>query len=247
MSADLVRLDKFLSASDKMLSRREASEAVRRGRVAIDGKTVTDSKVRVGSSCSVTLDGEPIFYRRYVYLMMNKPKGTIVASSDSHGETLVTDFLPGELLRRGVFPVGRLDRDTTGLLIFTDDGSSAHRALSPKSHVSKTYAFECAPPLTEASRRKIESGVDIGERDGKGRVILTTPAKIEDGRISVTEGKFHQIKRMFHAAGHEITSLSRMEFAGISLDLTLEAGGWRYLTDAETSLFTKDDMIKGDF
>ncbi|MCD7775874.1 MAG: pseudouridine synthase, partial [Firmicutes bacterium] len=134
-----IRLDKYLSDSDKMLSRREAAAVIRRGSVALDGVTVKDPSRHVNEGVTVTLDGDRVTYQEFIYLMMNKPAGCVTAMSDRRGgERLVTEFLPAELLRRDISPVGRLDRDTTGLLIFTDDGMSAHRALSPKTHVTKT-------------------------------------------------------------------------------------------------------------
>lgn len=234
-----MRLDKYISASSG-LSRREAAKAAAKGRVAVGGETVRDGAVQVSPDAEVTLDGVPLVYEEFIYIMMHKPSGYITATEDARpGERVVTDLLPPELMRRGLFPVGRLDRDTTGLLIVTNDGASAHRALSPKSHVAKTYAFTCSPPLTDEMIRALEAGVDIGERDGKGEAVLTAPAVIDGDTITVTEGKFHQIKRMFHAVGSEITSLSRVSFAGIELDGTLAPGEWRRLTDGEISLFTR--------
>lgn len=233
-----MRLDKYVATS-ALLTRSTAAKMIASGRVTVNGAVVKNGKSAVTESDKVTLDGNVLSYSEFVYLMLNKPAGYITATEDARrGEPVVNDLIPEELRRRGVFPVGRLDRDTTGLLIITDDGASAHKALSPKHHVAKTYRFTCAPDLTGEMKSAIESGVDIGERDGAGRVVLTAPAVINGNEITVTEGKFHQIKRMFEAVGSKITSLCRVEFADIALDAELPSGKWRYLTDDEIARFT---------
>lgn len=233
-----MRLDKFVSASAK-LSRRDASRAIAKGRVTVGGSVVRDGACQVKEDDAVTFDGKPLIFARYIYIMMNKPAGFITATEDARpGERVVSDLLPPEIARR-VFPVGRLDRDTTGLLIFTDDGVSAHRALSPKHHVKKTYRFIASTPLTEEMIQNLEHGVDIGEKNGAGEAILTAPAKINGDTITITEGKFHQIKRMFFAIGSEIVSLCRIRFSGIALDPELGVGEWRYLSTEEIELFTE--------
>ena len=235
-----MRLDKFVSSAAE-LSRKDAGRAVGRGRVSVGGDIVRDPSHQVGEDADVTLDGKKLTFSRFVYILLYKPAGFITATEDAHpGERVVLELLPDGIRRRGVFPVGRLDRDTTGLLIITDDGKSAHRALSPKSHVAKSYRFGCEPPLTDEMNVALCRVVDIGERDGRGNVLLTAPAKVEGGVITITEGKFHQIKRMFHAVGSEITSLCRVSFAGIELDASLAPGEWRYLTPEEIRLFTGD-------
>lgn len=233
-----MRLDKYISAAAG-LSRRDASKAIAKGRVSVDGAVMRDGASQIAENAAVTLDGAAVTYEKYIYIMLNKPSGYITATEDARpGERVVTDLLPPELMRRGLFPVGRLDRDTTGLLLITNDGASAHRALSPKHHVKKSYRFTCSPPLTAEMAEALESGVDIGEKNAAGAVVLTAPAKIDGDIITITEGKFHQIKRMFSAVGSGITSLSRVEFAGIELDASLGAGEWRYLDEREITLFT---------
>lgn len=233
-----MRLDKYVSTAAN-ISRRDAARAISAGRVSVEGAVVRNSAAHIDENAQITLDGSALSYSRYIYIMLNKPAGYITATEDARpGERVVTDLLPPELLRRGLFPVGRLDRDTTGLLLITDDGVSAHRALSPKHHVKKSYRFTCEPQLTDEMRERLEGGVDIGERNCAGDIVLTAPAEVRGDIITITEGKFHQIKRMFHAVGSEITSLSRVEFAGIGLDASLGAGEWRYLDDREIALFT---------
>ncbi len=233
-----MRLDKFVSSAVG-LSRRDAGRAIAKGRVTVGGAVMRDGGAQIGEEETVTLDGRLLTYDEFVYIMLYKPSGYITATEDARpGERVVNELLPERYERRGLFPVGRLDRDTTGLLIMTDDGASAHRALSPKHHVAKSYRFGCAPPLTEEMKSHLCRGVDIGERDGKGNAVLTAPARIEGDVITITEGKFHQIKRMFHAVGSEITTLCRVGFAGIELDVALGEGGCRPLTEAEIALFT---------
>lgn len=239
-----MRLDKYISVS-AALTRSGAQRAIRSGRVAVDNVFIRDPAVHITGDECVTLDGAVLTYSEFVYIMLNKPAGYISATEDAHpGERVVTDLLPAQLCQRRLFPAGRLDRDTTGLIIMTNDGVSSHRALSPKNSVAKTYRFTCSPPLTEELKAALESGVDIGEVDSLGRSLLTAPAIVStdfsgsEGEITITEGKFHQIKRMFAAVGSEITSLSRVSFAGITLDESLPTGGWRYLTPEEIEKFT---------
>lgn len=233
-----MRLDKYVSAAAD-LSRRDAARAISKGRVSVNGSVVRDGASHIDESATVTLDGQEIMYQKFIYIMLHKPAGYITATEDARpGELVVLDLLPPELMRRGLFPVGRLDRDTTGLLIITNDGVSAHRALSPKHHVAKSYRFTCSPPLTKEMEAALERGVNIGEKNAVGDTVLTAPAVINGDIITITEGKFHQIKRMFAAVGSGITSLCRVEFSGIPLDPSLAPGEWRYLDDHEIALFT---------
>ena len=227
-----MRLDKYLSSAAS-LSRREASEAVRRGRVSVGGAVASDPAAKIPPDAAVTLDGEPLEYREFVYIMLNKPKG-YVSSTDDPGAPTVLELLPDAIAARGVFPCGRLDRYTTGLLILTDDGALSHRLLAPKSHVEKIYEFTTELPLERTD--ELEAGVHI---DGG---YLTKPCRVEktgerSGRITLREGKYHQIKQMLRAVGNKVTSLRRVEFAGIPLDPDLPEGASRPLTpDEEATL-----------
>ena len=223
-----MRLDKYISASCA-LSRSEASDAVRHGRVSVDGKVVRDPAAKVAPDAQIALDGAVTVYREFVYYMLNKPQG-YVSSTDDPGAPTVLELLPPEAAARGVFPCGRLDRYTTGLMILTDDGKLAHRLLAPKSHVDKTYEFTVRDPLVRTD--ELEAGVHIAGG------YLTAPCRVEatgeySGRITLREGKYHQIKQMLGAVGNEVTSLRRVEFAGIPLDPALAEGEWRPLTAEE--------------
>ena len=162
--------------------------------------------------------------------MLNKPKGYVSATDDSRLPT-VLELLPEKYKRLGLFPCGRLDRDTTGLMLLTDDGELAHFLLSPVSHVPKTYAYECELPLNEDSAARLRSGVDIGEK------ALTKPAELVcdgcRGEITLSEGRYHQIKRMFEAEGNRITELERISFCPLTLDPALKRGEWRELSPEE--------------
>ncbi|MBQ3100182.1 MAG: rRNA pseudouridine synthase [Clostridia bacterium] len=229
-----MRLDKLI-ASQTTLSRKEAAAALRAGRVTLDGKAVRDPAMHVDpEKQEITLDNAVISYKKFLYIMLNKPEG-YVSSTDDPGAPTVLELLPDELRKRELFPCGRLDRYTTGLMILTDDGVSAHYRLSPKHHVEKVYEFTCEKPLGRID--ELEAGVHI---EGG---YLTKPCKVErlsefEGRITLTEGKYHQIKQMLYAVGNKIVTLNRVSFGEILLDPALGRGQWRYLTDAEIALFT---------
>ena len=166
--------------------------------------------------------------------MLNKPQGVVSAGENEKDKTVI-DILPESFKRAGLFPAGRLDKDTVGLVVITDDGESAHAALSPKNHVEKEYYFETADEYDEEDRKAIEGGLTL--RDG----YTTKPCKVErksekSGVITLTEGKYHEIKRLFGARGNKITLLRRDSFGGIRAD-NLALGEWRYMTDEETKIF----------
>ena len=234
----MIRLDRFLREAG-VLSRSEASKAIRARRVTVDGEVVRDPSAHVDPMQSVALDGTFVVRKQFVYVMLNKPGG-YVSSTEDRGPT-VLELLPPEMARMGVFPCGRLDIDTTGLLLMTNDGAAAHALLSPKRHVDKTYRFVCDPPIGEDARRQLETGVDIGD-------CVTIPAVVAPegeapftrGEITLREGKFHQIKRMFCTCGSEIVSLERIRFGALTLDPGLPRGGWRALTEDEESRLLSD-------
>ncbi len=230
------RLDKAFS-SCKMFSRSEITKIIRQKRVAVNGIIVNkpDCKIDLNTDI-VTLDGIKVTFKKYAYIMLNKPLG-VVSSTDDFRDKTVIDILPENFKREGLFPVGRLDKDTLGLVILTDDGVSAHKRLSPKSHVEKVYYFETSDEVLDSAVAEIERGVLL--KDG----YLTKPCKIKmlsknSGEITLTEGKYHEIKRIFGAKNNKITYLERISFGGILLDKKLQRGECRYLTPEEESLFT---------
>ena len=226
----VMRLDKLISECG-LASRTETARACRAGSVTVNGVPVKkpDTSVDPEKDC-VTLRGVPVVWRRYVYLLLNKPQGYVSATEDGDAPC-VTELVPAEYRKMGVFPCGRLDKYTTGLMLLTNDGPLAHRLLAPKSHVTKRYGFRTEAPLTAEDVRRLEAGVDIGGYvTAPCRVTLTAP---DCGVIAITEGKYHQIKRMMEAVGNRITELERLTFGTLTLDPALARGAWRELTGEE--------------
>ncbi len=227
-----MRLDKFLVSTGK-ISRSDAGRAARGGKVTVDGVVEKRADRQIDpDQNAVTLYGERITYRRFTYILLNKPDGVVSATEDGRDRT-VLDLLPDELRRIGLFPCGRLDKHTLGLVLLTNNGPLGHRLLSPRHHVEKRYLYTCRSPLSEDDRRLLERGVTLD--DG----YTTKPARIhasEDGlagEITLIEGKYHQIKRMLEAVDNKIVTLERVSFGPLTLDGTLARGEWRYLTDDE--------------
>lgn len=224
----MIRLDKYLGESG-VFSRSEATRAIRSGRIAVNGEVVRDASAKVDeTTAEVTVDGQTVRWTKYRYVMLNKPDDVVSTTDDTPKS--VMKLFPPEFIRLGMFPCGRLDIDTVGLLLVTNDGPTAHELLSPKHHREKTYGFECLP-LTMEMKKKLEEGVELSDFTSKPCTVQLDDAT--HGRITVTEGKYHQIKRMFHAVGSEITFLERLTFAGLTLDPKLARGEWRELTEDE--------------
>ncbi len=232
-----MRLDKFFSEQG-VLSRTETGAALKQKRVFVNGVVATKKDMKIDEFKDVViLDGKKIKYRKYVYVMLNKPLGYVSATRDGREKTAL-DLLPSELKNLGLFPSGRLDKDTCGLMILTNDGISSHKRLAPKTHEKKAYEYGCADALTDFDKEQIERGITL--KDG----YTTKPCVVEktdafSGKITLTEGKYHEIRRLFGAVGNKITSLKRISFGNIKLDDTLKYGEWRYLTDEEIADFTK--------
>ncbi len=229
-----MRIDKLISDMG-LASRKEAAQIAKRGGVLVDGEPVRDLSRHVDTEKNtVTFQGKEINFRKHVYVMLNKPAGYVSATDDKINP-YVTELLSAELRKMELFPVGRLDKDTVGLMILTNNGVLAHRLLSPKRHVEKDYRFECADALPESVERDFQNGVTLadGYECKPSKIVLNADGK--SGVITLTEGKYHQIKRMIAAVGSKITYLERIRFAKISLDEGLARGEWRYLTDAEIS------------
>lgn len=227
-----MRIDKFLSNMG-VATRSEASRAARAGMILVNGAPVKKADARIDPDAdTVVYCGRRVEYRRYTYIMMNKPDGVVSATEDGRERTVI-DLLPDELRRLGLFPCGRLDKHTLGLMLLTDDGELAHRLLSPKHHVEKKYRFECRSPLSEEDARELEEGATL--EDG----YVTKPSRIElsegglSGYITLTEGKYHQIKRMLESVDNKITYLERITFGPLTLDPSLDRGEWRYLDSGE--------------
>ncbi len=227
-----MRLDKFLSDTGK-LSRKEAGTAIKGGRVTVDGAVLRDPSKHIDpETAAVTIDGESVIFKRFTYILLEKPEGYI-SSTEQGGET-VMKLLPPEYSKKGLFPCGRLDRDTTGVLLITDDGEMAHLLLSPRRHVSKTYRFTLSVPAADDTEARFADGITIGdEKCAPSPVVFDEGRK--SGEITLTEGKFHQVKRMFNAVGTEVVTLRRVRFGPLCEDLSLLPGQWRELTSDETA------------
>ena len=230
-----MRLDKFLVSTGK-ISRSDAGRAARGGKITVNGIVEKKADRHIDPDKDVvTLHGERIVYRRYTYILLNKPAGYVSATEDGRDPTVLT-LLPEELQRIGLFPCGRLDKYTLGLMLLTNDGDLSHRLLSPRHHVEKRYAYTCRHPLSSEDMERLEGGVEL--EDG----YVTKPARMlaedlsQSGIIILTEGKYHQIKRMFEAVDNKIETLERVTFGPLTLDPTLSRGEWRYLSDDEIAL-----------
>lgn len=195
------------------------------------------------NSDHITVQGKPITYRQHVYLMLNKPKGVVCATEDSKHKTVI-DLVPEEWKRRGLFPAGRLDIDTTGFVLLTDDGDFAHRMLSPKKHVAKTYRAKLRNPLQMEAPALFAEGICLLDGTSCLPAKLTVLEAVEQPVVEVVlvEGKFHQIKRMFHAIGNEVLELCRVKIGEVKLDAALPEGSCRPLTEYEqTMIFRRFD------
>lgn len=235
------RLDKFL-CSQGTCTRSEAGRLIRTGRVTVDGKVCRSPADKIDpAAVTVTVDGKAISYAAHVYWMLNKPAGILCVSRDPKAPTVV-DLLPPEQRRRGLFPAGRLDKDTHGLVLLTDDGELAHAMLSPRRHVPKTYRAVLDKPLTEEAAEAFRAGPALED----GTQCLPAQVEVlEEGdrplvEVVIYEGKFHQIKRMFAAVGCHVEWLKRVAMGDLLLDESLPEGAARPLTEEEKmSIFTK--------
>ena len=228
------RLDKIL-ASQGTLSRKEVKEIIKKGRISVNGKVIKDSSVKIDEAVDeVCLDGDLISLKKHIYIMLNKPAG-VVSASDSDTDETVVDLVPDDLYRKGLFPAGRLDKDTTGFVLITDDGDFAHRILSPKNHIFKTYIAGLEHPLSQEDIKSLENGITLG--DGtvlkEAKVEVITDEDKPTVSIMICEGKYHQVKRMFAARGNKVVSLHRVKMGELELDRALNPGECREITAEE--------------
>lgn len=231
------RIDKILAAALK-LSRTDVKKLMKKQRVTVGGERVTDPNVKVDTCTDeIAINGKPIVYQKHIYIMLNKPKGVVSASTDRDAKTVV-DLVPENLKRSGLFPAGRLDADTTGFVLITDDGDFAHRILSPKNHVEKTYIALLENEISDGDIEKFKSGVEL--KDG----TLCLESKLErigerTVKVVIHEGKYHQVKRMFAALGNHVIELRRVQMGKLKLDESLKEGECREITDAELEMITE--------
>lgn len=228
------RIDKLL-VQGGVGSRRDVQKIIRDGRVQINGEICKKPETKVNeNSDEIAVDGQAVNCEKYVYIMMNKPAGVVSATVDNRDKTVI-DILPREMKRNGLFPAGRLDKDTEGLLIITNDGDFAHRMLSPKKHVDKTYIAELDKPITEEIVRKFKDGVIFAD----GTKCLSAKLEIGEsvdkriGIVTICEGKFHQVKKMFEVFGIKVVHLKRISVGQLYLDGNLPIGGCKLMTDLD--------------
>ena len=240
----MMRLDRWLVTLGTG-SRSEVQRLIRRGAVTVDGLSVTDP----GFSCdpvrgSLTLNGAPVDGRLIRHVMMHKPAGLLTAARDRKQPT-VMDLLPPVYAAIGCMPVGRLDKDTTGLLLLTCDGEMNHRLLSPGRHVDKTYLAEVDGPLTEVEVGAFARGLTLSDFTAEpAQLEILSSGERSLARVTVHEGKFHQVKRMFSAVGREVTQLHRERFGSLRLDEALAPGAWRELTEEELRALRQDAQME---
>lgn len=228
------RLDKLIS-SNGALSRKEAAKLISAGSVYVNGKKIKNAAQKADpDNDEIIISGKKFDFKKRIYLMLNKPKG-VVSASEGKGEKTVVDLVPDSLKRSGLFPAGRLDKDTTGFVLITDDGAFAHKILSPKNHIDKTYFVTLKKELSNESVKVIEVGLEL--HDGtKFLPSKISPLSPDTCEITICEGKYHQIKRMFKAAGNEVIDLKRIRMGDLPLDPDLAEGETRELTKPELNL-----------
>lgn len=232
----MIRLDKYL-ADMGCGTRQEVKKFIRSGQVSVDGIVVKKPETKVEQTVQeVFLNGEKVGYESFEYYMLNKPAGVISATEDQSCQTVVD--LIKDKKRKDLFPVGRLDKDTEGLLLITNDGALAHRLLSPKKHVDKCYFARICGKVTEEDVRSFEKGVNIGSQEQPeitmpGKLEIITSDDISKIRLTIQKGKFHQVKRMFQAVGKEVIYLKRLRMGTLILDENLGIGEYRPLTKEE--------------
>ncbi len=234
-----MRLDRFI-AEQMNISRSDAKEYIRRGRISVNGSICRRGELSVEpEKDAVSADGRSIIYREFIYIMLNKPAGTVCAVRDELSPT-VLGLIPPELRRKGLFPAGRLDKDTEGFVFITDDGALGHRIISPRSHVDKVYYAELENEADEGYPEAFASGMEI---DGGERCLPASIELLEDRRkvmITLHEGKYHQVKRMIAALGNKVIYLKRTAVGGIPLDPALKPGECREILHKEIeNLYSK--------
>lgn len=227
-----MRLDKLVSDAIGA-TRKDSKNLIKKGLVTVNGVIIKDAGANINETDHLVVDGKEVSYKKYIYLMMNKPQGYISATDDKRQKT-VLDLLPENFSRYGLFPAGRLDIDTEGFLLLTNDGQTAHNLLSPAKKVAKEYFARLEKPLSEKDRLTIEAGVDIGG-------YVTKPSKIvmqndTECVITIIEGKFHQVKKMFECVDNKVIYLKRISFASLPLDPNLALGEYRFLTPEEVDI-----------
>ncbi len=236
------RIDKIIS-SQGLLSRSDVKSLIKKGEVIVNSQVVTDSSMKVSYEDEIFVSGHKLFQTEHVYIMLNKPRGVVSATDDKRDKTVV-DILPEELKRKNLFPAGRLDKDTTGFCLITDDGDFAHNILAPSRHVTKTYLARVSDPI---DYQKAVEGFSKGVVLADGTVLLSAVLELLEDldkplfKVIIKEGKYHQIKRMFASFGTTVIELKRIKIGGLPLDESLEEGSARLISTEELESIVKND------
>ena len=236
----MMRLDKYLCETG-FGTRSQVKDLLKKGQVMVNGEVVKKPELKINETTDQILcQGKKAFYQKNIYLMLHKPAGVVSATEDNREKT-VLDLVRPEDRKNSLFPVGRLDKDTEGLLLLTDDGELAHRLLSPKKHVDKTYYAKIDGQVTEEHVKQFREGLDIGDEKKTLPAVLTIllSGPVSEIEVTIHEGRFHQIKRMFEAVGCKVTYLKRLSMGSLVLDETLPPEEYRPLTEAELEGLTK--------
>lgn len=228
------RLDKILSTSLN-ISRKDAKTLLKQGRVFVDGKKVLSGDTKCDDKAEIMVDGEQIAYSQFVYIMQNKPKG-VVSASKGNGDITVVDILPDEMKRKDLFPAGRLDKDTTGFVLITDDGKFAHDILSPSHHIDKTYIATLDKPFTDELVEDFEKGMILNDQKLISAEITAENEEKTVARVVLRQGLYHQVKRMFLKHGITVVELKRIKMGNLELDKSLGEGKCRYISPQELEL-----------
>lgn len=222
-----MRLDKLVSSQLYGVSRADVKKLCLKKKISVNGKLMARSDAKVSTKDEIYIDGERLIYKEHIYIMMNKPKGVVCATKDGESRT-VLELVPENMRREGLFPAGRLDKDTEGFVLITDDGELSHRMLSPKSHVPKTYFVRLEKPWQDSYRDVMAEGMVIEGDDGREKCLPAEFTGSEDSSFECTlvlhEGKFHQVKRMFGALGNKVIFLKRTHIGELALDNKLAPG-----------------------
>lgn len=236
----MMRLDKFLCETAGF-TRSEAKQAIKKGWISVNGSPVKNADMKVAEEADVvTLQGKPLSFAKFHYYLLHKPAGVITATEDKSQKT-VLDLLGG-IPTKNLFPVGRLDKDTEGLLLITDDGELSHKLLSPKKHVDKTYFCLLKNDISEADIKALSEGVDIGDE----KPTMPASVKVLSNReveLTIREGRFHQVKRMMQAVGNEVLYLKRLSMGPLSLPDDLEKGCFKPLSDTEIAQLKQEKLL----
>ena len=236
----MMRLDKYLCETG-FGTRSQVKDLLKKGQVMVNGEVVKKPELKINETTDQILcQGKKASYQKNIYLMLHKPAGVVSATEDNREKTML-DLVRPEDRKNGLFPVGRLDKDTEGLLLLTDDGELAHRLLSPKKHVDKTYYARIDGQVTEEHVKQFREGLDIGDEKKTLPAVLTIllSGPVSEIEVTIHEGRFHQIKRMFEAVGCKVTYLKRLSMGSLVLDETLPPEEYRPLTEAELEGLTK--------